>query len=93
LFEPVHGSAPDIAGQGKANPVGAIASAAMLLTDGLGLHEEAAVVTRAIEGALASGLRTADFWPPAGGTASVRDKARLVSTNEFADAIVEGLAG
>jgi 3-isopropylmalate dehydrogenase len=57
LYEPIHGSAPDIAGQGKANTVGAIASAAMLLSDGLGLNEEAAVVTRAIEHALSSGLR------------------------------------
>jgi 3-isopropylmalate dehydrogenase len=91
LFEPVHGSAPDIAGQGKANPVGAIASAAMLLTDGLGLHEEAAVITRGIERALASGLRTADIMPPTGGAAAARGNARLVSTNEFTDAIVEGL--
>jgi 3-isopropylmalate dehydrogenase len=87
----VHGSAPDIAGQGKANPVGAIASAAMLLTDGLGLHEEAAVITRGIERALASGLRTADIMPPTGGAAAARGNARLVSTNEFTDAIVEGL--
>jgi 3-isopropylmalate dehydrogenase len=78
LFEPVHGSAPDIAGQGKANPVGAIASAAMLLSDGLGLHEEAAVVTRAIERTLSSGLRTADVMSASG---------RLVSTAEFANAV------
>jgi 3-isopropylmalate dehydrogenase len=78
LFEPVHGSAPDIAGQGKANPVGAIASAAMLLSDGLGLHEEAAVVIAAIERTLSSGLRTADIMSAPG---------RLVSTTEFANAI------
>jgi len=78
LFEPVHGSAPDIAGQGKANPVGAIASAAMLLSDGLGLHEEAAAVTAAIEHALSSGLRTADIMSASG---------RLVSTTELAAAI------
>jgi 3-isopropylmalate dehydrogenase len=83
LFEPVHGSAPDIAGQGKANPVGAIASAAMLLTDGLGLHEEAAVVTAAIEGALSSGLRTADIMSPSG---------RLVSTDQFTDAVVAAIS-
>jgi 3-isopropylmalate dehydrogenase len=83
LFEPVHGSAPDIAGQGKANPIGAIASAAMLLTDGLGLHEEAALITRAIEHALSSGLRTADLMPT-----NAKPSERLVSTNELTDAIV-----
>jgi len=82
LFEPVHGSAPDIAGQGKANPVGAIASTAMLLTDGLGLHDEAAVVTRAIERALADGLRTADIMSTSG---------RLVTTTEFADAVASAI--
>jgi 3-isopropylmalate dehydrogenase len=87
LFEPVHGSAPDIAGQGKANPIGAIASAAMLLTDGLGLHEEAAVITRAIERALTGGLRTADLMP-----ANAKPPVRLVSTNELADAIVAGIS-
>ena len=47
LFEPVHGSAPDLAGKDIANPIGAIASAAMLLADGLGLREEGAAVDRA----------------------------------------------
>jgi 3-isopropylmalate dehydrogenase len=91
LFEPVHGSAPDIAGQGKANPVGAIASAAMLLGDGLGRQEEAAAITHAIEGALSSGLRTADLLPGADATPETRAKARLVSTTEFTDAVVEGI--
>jgi 3-isopropylmalate dehydrogenase len=63
LFEPVHGSAPDIAGRDIANPIGTIASAAMLLSDGLGLAKEAAAVTAAIEKVLASGLRTADIAP------------------------------
>jgi 3-isopropylmalate dehydrogenase len=61
LFEPVHGSAPDIAGRGIANPIGAIASAAMLLDLGLGLREEAGAVVNAIEGALRSGIRSADL--------------------------------
>ena len=87
LFEPVHGSAPDIAGQGKANPIGAIASAAMMLTDGLGLHEEAEVITRGIEHALSSGLRTADLMP-----AGARPPVRLVSTNAFTDAIVAAVS-
>jgi 3-isopropylmalate dehydrogenase len=88
LFEPVHGSAPDIAGQGKANPVGAIASAAMLLSDGLDLQDEAAAITRAIERALSAGLRTADIMPH-GAAAPGRD--RLVSTTEFTAAVIAGL--
>src|SRR5439155_26292578 len=89
LFEPVHGSAPDIAGQNKANPIGAIASAAMLLTDGLGLHEEAAVVTRGIERALADGLRTGDIMPAA--DAAAFEGARLATTTEFTDAVLSRL--
>jgi 3-isopropylmalate dehydrogenase len=61
LFEPVHGSAPDIAGTGKANPVGAILSAAMLLRHGLGLHVEAAAIEKAVERTLTSGARTVDL--------------------------------
>ena len=82
LFEPVHGSAPDIAGQSKANPIGAIGSAAMLLADGLGLHEDSALIVRAIERALADGLRTADIMSPG---------HRLASTTEFTDAVVAGI--
>lgn len=61
LFEPVHGSAPDIAGRNLANPIGAIASAAMLLRHALGLTTEADVVEHAIETALRKGLRTRDL--------------------------------
>ena len=61
LFEPVHGSAPDIAGQDIANPIAAIASAAMLLRHALQLEEEAATVEAAIGHTLDSGLRTADM--------------------------------
>jgi len=61
LFEPVHGSAPDIAGQGIANPLAMILSAAMLLRHGLGREAEAARVQAAVDGALADGLRTADL--------------------------------
>jgi 3-isopropylmalate dehydrogenase len=83
LFEPVHGSAPDIKGLSRANPIGAIASAAMLLADGLRLSNEAAAITHAIEHALAGGLRTADLAPP--GTTPA-------TTTEFTDAVVAGLA-
>lgn len=66
LFEPVHGSAPAIAGKGIANPIGAIASAAMLLRHGLGLDAEANLVERACERALQSGVRTPDLGGTAG---------------------------
>jgi 3-isopropylmalate dehydrogenase len=61
LFEPVHGSAPDLAGKGIANPIGAIASAAMLLEHGLDLKEEASLVERAIEQTLREGILSADL--------------------------------
>ena len=61
LYEPIHGSAPDIAGQGIANPCAAIASAAMLLRHSLGLEDEAASIESAIAAAIAGGARTADI--------------------------------
>ena len=61
LFEPIHGSAPDIAGQGLANPCATVASAAMLLRHSLGLNDEASVMENAIAGAIANGARTADI--------------------------------
>ncbi len=61
LFEPIHGSAPDIAGRDIANPAGAIACAAMLLEEALELPDEAAILTRALEQTLTDGHRTADL--------------------------------
>jgi 3-isopropylmalate dehydrogenase len=61
LYEPIHGSAPDIAGKGIANPVGTILSAAMLLRHSLSLAEEADAVERAVAGALTAGTRTPDI--------------------------------
>jgi 3-isopropylmalate dehydrogenase len=61
LYEPIHGSAPDIAGRGIANPIGTILSAAMLLRYSLGLEAEARSIERAVEAALAAGARTADL--------------------------------
>jgi 3-isopropylmalate dehydrogenase len=81
LFEPVHGSAPDIAGKNVANPIGAIGSAAMLLRHALGLDAEAQAVEAAIGAALGQGLRTADL---AEGSAHV-------GTREMAAAIVAAL--
>ncbi len=82
LYEPIHGSAPDIVGEGVANPCGAIASVAMLLRHSLGLEQEAANVERAIADAIASGARTADIAGP-GETA--------LSTAEMTNAIVDSL--
>jgi 3-isopropylmalate dehydrogenase len=64
LYEPVHGSAPDIAGQNKANPLGAIGSVAAMLQYSFGLKEEASAVDAAIEAVLRSGKVTADLRPP-----------------------------
>jgi 3-isopropylmalate dehydrogenase len=66
LYEPIHGSAPDIAGRGIANPIGTILSAAMLLRHSLGLDEEAASVEAAVATALRRGTRTADIATPEG---------------------------
>jgi 3-isopropylmalate dehydrogenase len=77
LFEPVHGSAPDIAGQGVANPLAMFLSAAMLLRDGLGLASEAAAVESGVEDALAGGLRTPDL----GGDAGTEQATRTVLEN------------
>src|SRR4051794_39795459 len=74
LFEPVHGSAPDIAGSGAANPLATILSAAMLLRHGLGREGEAAAVESAVESALDEGLRTRDL----GGDATTEDATRAV---------------
>ncbi len=71
LYEPIHGSAPDIAGQGVANPLGAILSAAMLLRHSLGLAPEAAAVEAAADAAISDGCRTRDL----GGALSTRRMA------------------
>jgi 3-isopropylmalate dehydrogenase len=74
VFEPVHGSAPDIAGQGIANPLAMILSAAMMLRHGFGLETEAAAIESAVDGALADGLRTRDL----GGEAGTADATQAV---------------
>ncbi|MEA2269944.1 MAG: 3-isopropylmalate dehydrogenase [bacterium] len=79
IFEPVHGSAPDIAGQGIANPLAMFLSAAMMLRHGLGFETEAAALESAVDRALEAGLRTHDL----GGTAS---------TAEATDAVLAHLA-
>ncbi len=84
LYEPVHGSAPDIAGQGKANPIACILSFAMALRYSFDAGEEASRLEKAVEAVLADGLRTADLMGPDGGTP--------VSTTEMGDAIVAKLS-
>jgi 3-isopropylmalate dehydrogenase len=82
IYEPIHGSAPDIAGKGLANPIGMIASIAMMLRHSLGLEREALAVERAVHEALDAGALTADLAPS--GTLAK-------STSEVADAVIESL--
>ncbi|MFN9030410.1 MAG: tartrate dehydrogenase [Betaproteobacteria bacterium] len=78
LFEPVHGSAPDIAGRGIANPIGQIWSASLML-DWLGYPQAAAAVLQAIEQVLAAGPRHAPLTPDIGGTAGTADLGRAIA--------------
>jgi 3-isopropylmalate dehydrogenase len=80
LYEPIHGSAPDIAGQGKANPLAAILSTAMLLRLSLGLSAEADAIERAVDAALNEGYRTGDI---------AAEGTKLVDTPRMGDAVVE----
>ena len=82
LYEPVHGSAPDIAGQGIANPIAMILSAAMMLDITCKLHDAAKDIENAIEKVLEEGYRTGDIWAP--GT-------KRVNTKEMTQAIIERL--
>lgn len=82
LYEPIHGSAPDIAGQNKANPIGTILSAAMMLKYSFDLDEEAAAIESAVNKALDAGLRTGDM---------MADGCTPVSCSEMGDAILKNL--
>ncbi len=82
LYEPIHGSAPDIAGQGIANPLATILSAAMLLRSSLGLEDEAAQVETAVAQVLAAGHRTADLARPG---------EKAIGTTEMGDLVVAAL--
>ncbi|MGH8166243.1 MAG: isocitrate/isopropylmalate family dehydrogenase, partial [Woeseiaceae bacterium] len=82
LYEPIHGSAPDIAGKGIANPCGMLASIAMLLEHSLELPEEAGTIEQAIAAVIAGGARTADI---------AIDGERALSTREMTDAIIQQL--
>lgn len=82
LYEPIHGSAPDIAGRNLANPLATILSLAMMLRQSLGMEDKARQVETAVRTALAQGYRTADIHQP--GT-------RRVGTEEMGDAVVQAL--
>ncbi len=82
LYEPVHGSAPDIAGEDRANPLGAILSVAAMLDYSFGLKEEALAVTRAVEAVLASGRVTADLKP----------KGPAATTSQVGEAVCEAIS-
>jgi 3-isopropylmalate dehydrogenase len=82
FFEPIHGSAPDIAGQGKANPLATIGTVALLLRYGLKLEAEAVLVEKAIGAALRDGLRTADIKQPG---------KTVLATKDMGDAVLDRL--
>jgi 3-isopropylmalate dehydrogenase len=84
LYEPSHGSAPDIAGKGLANPLATILSAAMMLRFSLDQAEAADRIETAVKDVLAAGLRTADIWS---------EGTRRVGTREMGDAVVAALRG
>ena len=83
LYEPIHGSAPDIAGRGVANPAATILSAAMMLRHAFGLEAEAAAIERAVDPVLRAGVRTADI---------ARDGEPVASTAAMGDAVTASLA-
>ena len=83
MYEPIHGSAPDVAGQGKANPIAMILSAAMMLRLSFGLDQEAAAVEDAVHKAMASGLRTPDI---------AREGQAVATTTEMGAAIAAAIA-
>ena len=87
LYEPIHGSAPDIAGAGIANPVGTILSAAMLLRLSLGREDAATAVESAVSRALEDGWRTSDLASPSDGA----DGLVVVGTTAMATAVIERL--
>ncbi|MDR2553008.1 MAG: 3-isopropylmalate dehydrogenase [Treponema sp.] len=84
IYEPIHGSAPDIAGKDMANPLGAILSAALMLRYSFGLEEEALAVEAAVTAVLEAGLRTADI---------ARGSTKPAGTRKMGAAVAEALAG
>ncbi|MCA9031421.1 MAG: 3-isopropylmalate dehydrogenase, partial [Planctomycetaceae bacterium] len=83
LFEPIHGSAPDIAGKGIANPLATILAAAMMLKYSLKLNEEAAAIQKAVDDVLAQGHRTGDL---------ARSGEKALGTKEMGDLVVAAIS-
>lgn len=88
LYEPVHGTAPDIAGQNKANPLATILSAAMMCRYSLNLPTAADQIEAAVDRVLAAGLRTPDIYAPGSGSAATTE----VGTNAMTAAVLDALA-
>ena len=87
MYEPIHGSAPDIAGQDKANPLATILSGAMMLRMSLGLPDEAAAIEKAVNTVLVAGYRTGDIMDKT----SASQEQKLVGTREMSALVVEAL--
>jgi 3-isopropylmalate dehydrogenase len=87
LYEPVHGSAPDIAGKDAANPLAAILSVAMMLRYSFGLEKEAAALESAVNSALEEGLRTADIANRSG----TDGNEKIVGTKEMGAAVLKAI--
>ena len=83
LYEPIHGSAPDIAGQGIANPLATVLASAMMLDHSLGLTDEARALEEVVENVLNAGHRTAD----------IADGGETLSTVEMGQKVIDGLNG
>jgi 3-isopropylmalate dehydrogenase len=83
MYEPIHGSAPDIAGKGIANPIGTILSAAMMLRHSLGLNSEAEAIEKAVDAVLNAGHRTADI---------IKEGESPLGTKEMTKKIIQELA-
>ena len=99
LYEPIHGSAPDIAGRGIANPCGTLLSVALLLRHSLGLEAEALRVEAAVRAAIAGGARTADIAdvdddgvPGNASLAEARGTPSVLSTRQMGDAVLQAFA-
>jgi len=84
LYEPIHGTAPDIAGQGKANPIAMILSVAFMLRYSLGLLESGQIIEQAVNKVLEDGYRTADI--------ASADTKSVVNTSQMGDLVVDALA-
>ena len=95
LYEPIHGSAPDIAGKDLANPLAAILSAAMLLRHSFGLEKEARAIEAAVSATLDAGFRTKDIASRGAAAATVAAGAaeeKIVGTLEMGKRVLEALA-